>query len=109
MNAAVVREKYRPASWVAQAGNQSGHFAGRAGWSSIMLEHLAEIGFENGRRLLQLIGEAGQMLQLAHRLFCLSHALGRRVDLCAEEVRILAVDRHLGERLDFSLEAIQLD
>ena len=57
----------------------------------------------------ELVGQAGQVLQLAHRLFRLLHAFGRRVDLTAQEVRVLPVDRHLGERLDLALDAIELD
>ena len=50
-------------------------------------QHLAQIGFEDRRRLLELIGEAGQMLQLADGLLGLPHALGGRIDLAAEEIR----------------------
>src|SRR5215471_4106676 len=49
------------------------------------------------------------MLQLADRLFGLPHAVSRRVDLAAEEIGILAVDRHLRERLNLALESIELD
>ena len=49
------------------------------------------------------------MLQLADRLFRLPHAVGGGVHLIAQEVRILAVDGHLGERLDLALDAIQLE
>ena len=68
-----------------------------------------EIGVENRRRLLELVGQAGEVLQLADRLLGLPHAFGGRVHLAAEEIRILPVDRHLGERLDLALDAIELD
>ena len=49
------------------------------------------------------------MLQLAHGLLGLPHALGGGVHLAAQEVGILAVDGHLGQRLDLALDAIELD
>src|SRR5262249_58351977 len=103
-NAAVVPEKYRSASCDAHAGNHAGRFERPAGRcrtvSGVIPENSTEIGFENRGRFLQLVAETGQVLQLAHRLLGLSHALGGGVDLAAEEVRILPVDRELGERLD---------
>src|SRR5262245_19196664 len=71
--------------------------------------HLAQVAFEYRRRLVQLIGEAGQVLQLADRLLGLPHAVGRRIHLAAEEIGILPVDRHFGERLDLTLETIELN
>src|SRR5688572_8757773 len=76
------------------------------GESGVMPQHLAQVGFENRRRLVKFFRETGQVLQLAHRLLGLPHALRCRIDLAAQEVGILTVDRHLGERLDLSLDAI---
>src|SRR4029453_17001975 len=74
-----------------------------------LAQHLAEVGLENGRWLFELIREPGQGLEFAHGLFRLPHALSGRVHLAAEEVGILPVDGHFGKRLDFSLDAIELD
>ena len=49
------------------------------------------------------------MLQLADRLFRLPHAFGSRIHLAAQEIGILTIDGHLGERLDLALDAIELD
>ena len=57
----------------------------------------------------ELVAEAGQVLQLADGLLGLAHAFRGRVHLAAEEVGILPVDRHLGERLDLALDPIELD
>src|SRR5262249_55936096 len=96
-NAAVVPEKYQSASCEAHAGNHVGRSVGRRGWTSgIIPEDSAEIGFENGRWLFELFAKAGQVLQFADSLFGLSHAFRRGINLAAQEVRILAVDRHLG-------------
>ncbi len=111
-NAAVVPEKYSSASCAAHGGNHVGQLFGRAPVRGIRrhaASTLAQIGFEDRRRLLELIGEAGQVLQLADRLLGLPHALGGRVDLAAEEIGILPVDRHLGERLDLAFDPIELD
>src|SRR5438045_3006328 len=91
--AAVVPEKYKSASCAAHPGNQSGSFsAGRRGaGSGVMPQHLSQIRFENRRRFVELLGHAGEVLQLGDRLFSLPHALGRRIDLAAEEIRILPV------------------
>src|SRR5262245_60806590 len=115
MNAAVVPEKYSSASWPAQAGIHAGRSVRRGGVVSTVIgtgqassgsfaQHLSQIALENRRRFFELIGEAGEMLQLAHRLLGLPHAVGGRVDLAAEEIGILAVDRHFGERLNLSFE-----
>src|SRR6185436_2179985 len=111
MKAAVVPEKYRSASADAQGGNHSGSFSAgrRISGSGVMPQHRPQISFENRRRLFELVGEPGQMLQLADRLLRLAHAFGGGVDLTAEEIRVLPIDRHLGERLNFSLDAIELD
>src|SRR3978361_297190 len=82
-NAAVVPEKYRSASCAAHPGNQagnSGRRAARSGDMSSWTQHLTQVSFENGRRLFELVSETGQMLQLAHRFFGLSHAVGGRID-----------------------------
>ena len=65
--------------------------------------------FEDGRRLLDLIGESGQMLQLVHRRLRVLHTLGSRCDLMAQVVWILTADTHLDERLNLRLDAIELD
>src|SRR6185436_11894805 len=74
-----------------------------------LLEHLAQVGLQDRRRLLELLAEAGEVLQLADRPLGLAHALGGGVGLAAEEVGILPVDRHLGERLDLAFDAIELE
>src|SRR5438132_12606907 len=111
MNADVVPEKYRSASCAAHAGNHSGSFsAGRwCSGSGVMGEHSAQVRFEDARRLLELIGEAGEVLQLADGLLGLSHALGRRIHLAAEEIGILAVHGGFRERRALSLDPIELD
>src|SRR3954471_25016847 len=109
-NAAVVPEKYRSASCDAHAANDAGSVAGRWGVDSTLItKHRAQIGFEDGRRVLQLVRHAGQVLQLADGLLGLPHAVGGGVDLAAQEIGILPIDRHLGESLDFSLDAIELE
>src|SRR5688572_9635060 len=77
--------------------------------SGVMSQYLSQIRVENRRRVLQFVGEAGEVLQLAHRLLRLAHALSSGIDLTADQIRVLPVDRHLGERLDFALHPIQLD
>src|SRR5205085_6636280 len=72
-------------------------------------EHSAQIGFENRGRLLELFAKAREVLQLADGFFGLTHALGSRIHLAAEEVGVLTVDGHLRQRLNLSFDAIQFD
>src|SRR5262245_7974142 len=89
------------------ASMRAGRF-GAVAWSRrSFAQHLTQIAFENRRRLFELIGEAGEMLQLAHRFLGLPHAVRGRVHLAAEEIGILAVDRHLRQRLNLSFETIE--
>src|SRR5947208_6481711 len=74
-----------------------------------MPQHLPQIGLEDRRRLFELVGEAREVLQIADRLLGLAHAVGSRIDLAAEEIGVLPVDGHLGERLDLPLDPIELD
>jgi len=41
-----------------------------------MSQNLSQVGFEDGWRLLELVGETGQVLELGDGLFGLSPALG---------------------------------
>src|SRR5438552_3517719 len=75
----------------------------------LMPQYLTQVRFEDRGRLFELIGEACEMLQLADRFLGLAHAFGRRVHLAAEEIRILPVHCHFGERLYFSFDPIELD
>src|SRR5438034_1775876 len=109
MNAAVVPEKYRSASCTAHAGNHAGSSGRRLATSSVMPQDRAQIGFEDRRSFLKLIGEACEVLQLADRLFRLPHAVGGRIHLAAEEIGVLTVDGHLGQRLNLAFDAIELD
>ena len=46
-----------------------------------MSQYLAQVRFEDGGRLLQLIGQTGQVLQLADGLLRLSHVERRPPDV----------------------------
>ena len=63
------------ASCTAQGGYQSGS-TGRPGTSSATAEHVAEVGFHDRRRFVDLIGETREVLQYADRPFGLPHAVG---------------------------------
>src|ERR687884_47878 len=111
MNAAVVPEKYRSARPRAHAGTHCGKSAGRrtSATSSVIPQHLPQVRLEDRGRLLELVGETRQVLELADGFLRLPHALGGGVDLTAEEIRVLTVPRHLGQRLDLAFSSDELD
>jgi hypothetical protein len=72
------------------------------------LRDLVDVGGQDRRRLL-LVAEPGDGLQLADGLLGLRHAGGDGVDLDRQLVGVLVADRHLGQRLDLRLDAVELD
>src|SRR6266850_8350454 len=112
-NTDVVPEKHSSASCNAQRGAQAGsNGPGGGDASATVADDRGGLGWviQDGGDLIQLVGHAGDLLQLIQRCLGVIHARGGGVDLAAEQIGILAIGRrHLDQRLDLSLDPIQLE